>query len=69
LIRNDALDSGRRADYMLVAAVLNRAISAVEAARFAGRWGALSRGADHLRASASGAGEPPLLRLAVQARF
>jgi hypothetical protein len=69
LIRNDALDSGRRADYMLVAAIVNRAVSAVEAARSGGRIGSLAEGVGHVRAEASGPGEPPLLRLGVAVRF
>jgi hypothetical protein len=69
LIRNDALNSGRRADYVLVAAVVNRAISAVEAARAAGSGGKLAEAVTHLRASASGEGEPAMLRLGVGTRF
>ncbi len=69
LIRNDAVDSGRRADYMLVAAVVNRAVSAVEAARAAGRIGPAASAIGKLRAEASGPGEPPLLRLGVGIRF
>lgn len=69
LIRNDALDSGRRADYAVVAAVLNRAISAVEATRAAGRWKPVASAAERLRVSVSDPEDPAMLRIGIGARF
>ncbi len=69
LIRNDALNSGRRADYAVVAAVLNRAISAVEAARVAGRWKPAASVAERLRVSVSDPEDPAMLRIGIGARF
>jgi hypothetical protein len=68
LIRNDAIDSGRRADYALVAAVLNRGISALEAARGAGRWAPVGEAARHIRVTAAEEGDPAL-RVGWTARF
>jgi len=69
LIRNDALDSGRRADYALVAAVLNRAISAVEAARNAGRLNKASAAASHIRVTGPDEQGQTLLRVGIARRF
>ncbi len=70
LIRNDARDSGQRADFALVAAVLNRAISAVEAAHGTGPGGNVAgRAASHIRFIPPREGEPPLLRVALRSRF
>ncbi|MFH1277430.1 MAG: hypothetical protein ABIK65_03515 [Candidatus Eisenbacteria bacterium] len=69
LIRNDALNSGRRADYALVAAVVNRALSAVEAARAAGRLHKLAAAASMVRVAASDDGGPAVLRVGVAAPF
>jgi len=69
LIRNDARDSGQRADFALVAAVLNRAISAVEAARSGKVDNVASRVASHLRFIPPAQGEPAFLRLAFRTSF
>ncbi len=69
LIRNDARDSGQRADFSIVAAVINRAISAVEATRSAGKLQALSRAASHLRVLPPEEGEPARLRFALRTTF
>lgn len=69
LIRNDAVNSGRRADYALVAAVVNRAVSAVEAARTAGHLQKVAAVAERLRVAASGEGEPASLHVGVAATF
>lgn len=69
LIRNDARDSGQRADFALVAAVLNRAISAVEAARSGGGESLAGRAAGHIRFLPPDEGDDPRLRVAFRTRF
>lgn len=69
LIRNDALDSGRRADYALVAAVVNRGLAAVEAARAAGRLRNVAAVTSRLRVAASDDGGPAALRVGFAAPF
>lgn len=69
LIRNDARDSGQRADFALVAAVLNRAISAVEAARSGGGGDLAGRAARHIRFDLPAEGEIAQLRLAFRTSF
>ncbi len=70
LIRNDARDSGQRADFALVAAVLNRLISAVEAARSGESESNLaSRVAGHIQVLPPSEGEPAFLRFALSSPF
>ncbi|MBN1826249.1 MAG: hypothetical protein JW958_08280 [Candidatus Eisenbacteria bacterium] len=69
VIRNDAIDSGKRADYALTAALINRAISAVEASRGAGRWSPVRRAASHIRLDTTPEGDPTGLRVGWTTRF
>ncbi len=69
IIRNDARDSGQRADFSLVAAVLNHAISAVEAAKSTGRMGTIQDAVGHLEVIPPAAHEAPRLRFAWRTSF
>lgn len=69
IIRNDARDSGQRADFALVAAVLNHAISAVEAARSTGSMRALQDAVGHIEVIPPASHEPPRLRFAWRTSF
>lgn len=69
IIRNDALNSGKRADYALSAAFINRAISAVQAARVAGRWKPVQQVLGHIRVDAPPGNDPALLRVGLSTGF